>query len=103
VGNFNTILHYDGNVWTPMNGGNGFYIHQGIWGRSAGDVFIVGYLGVMLHYDGSGWSPLTNLTNHQLNGIWGDASGRVFTVGSEGIILQYSESVNLFLPLVVNH
>jgi hypothetical protein len=51
VGSVGTLLHYDGNDWTPMNSGTTENLF-GIWGTSESDIFAVGGNGTILHYGG---------------------------------------------------
>ncbi len=52
VGDYGTILHYDGSTWSSIPSGTTNYL-LGIWGSSGSDVFVVGDHGTILHYDGT--------------------------------------------------
>jgi hypothetical protein len=96
VGDFGTILHYDGKAWTPMSSGTKLDIVD-VWGSSASDVFAVGDGGTVLHYDGKAWSPMNGGTSKSLSCLWspratsgtGNSGSDVFTVGKGGAILHY--------------
>jgi hypothetical protein len=49
VGDYGTILHYDGSSWSPMTSGTTSHL-RGVWGSSSSDVFFVGGGGIILHY-----------------------------------------------------
>jgi hypothetical protein len=51
VGNYGTIVHYDGATCTAMSSGTSVWL-SGVWGSSGSDVFAVGEGGTILHYDG---------------------------------------------------
>ena len=110
-GRYGTILHYNGNNWSPMTiPPTEFEYHlTGIWGSSGSDVYAVGSIGtfgppdgfITLHYDGSNWNFTTIIppdgSMSMLNGIWGSSAGDVFAVGNNlkmysGFILYYSGS-----------
>jgi hypothetical protein len=103
-----TILHYDGNTWSPMEtppSERGYRL-MGVWGSSGSDVFAVGddlsnFNATILHYNGSTWSSmeLPDLGGivgkmYVLQGVWGSSPTDVFTVGvtdsSEAVILHYN-------------
>lgn len=58
VGNYGTILHYDGAVWTSLQSGTSSTLTE-IHGTSASDVWAAGTSGTVLHYDGKNWTPAT--------------------------------------------
>ena len=65
VGDYGTIVHYDGMTWSPMSSGT--YNHlRGVWGSSGSDVFAVGDYGTILHYDGAAWSHMSSGTSAYL-------------------------------------
>ena len=47
VGNYGTILHYDGSTWSPMWSGADSRLH-GVWISPDRDAFAVGYYGAIL-------------------------------------------------------
>jgi hypothetical protein len=91
VGQYNTILHYNGSAWSSMTSGttNGL---KGVWGSSGSDVFAVGNSGTILHYNGSAWSSMASGTTTNLYGVWGSSGSDVFAVGYSGTILHYNGS-----------
>ena len=51
VGDYGTILHYDGTAWKKMTSGTTNRL-WGVWGSSSQDVFAVGDLGTILQHRG---------------------------------------------------
>jgi len=49
VGNWGSVLRYDGSTWQTQNSGTKEILTD-VWGASATDVFIVGFKGTVLHY-----------------------------------------------------
>jgi hypothetical protein len=90
VGDYGTILHYDGTKWTIISSGTteGLYA---IWGSGSNDIFAVGSRGKVLHYNGSAWTTMTSGINYnRLYGVWGSGPNDVFAVGEYGTILHYN-------------
>ncbi|MBN2107928.1 MAG: hypothetical protein JW832_10930 [Deltaproteobacteria bacterium] len=50
VGDYGTILHYDGSAWQPMPSGTDLRLF-GIWGSSKKSIYAVGDAGLVLHYE----------------------------------------------------
>jgi len=92
VGNGGTILHYDGNEWSPMVSGTSANLLY-VWGTSPSDVFVTGASGTILHYDGTNWNSMSSGTTVGLWSIWGDSSSNVYIVGDAGSVLLYDGSV----------
>ena len=106
AGDYNTILHFDGYNWEPMEGVSIF--SYDIWGSAsvapetglANDVFAVGAADTILHYNGSTWEPMEGASTDVLFGMWGSTSvapdtglaDDVYAVGFNGIILHYNGS-----------
>jgi hypothetical protein len=89
VGQYGTLLHYDGTGWSAMNSGTTKHLN-GVWGKSESDVFAVGSQGTILHYNGATWSAMSSgTTMAYLNGVWGSSGSDVFAVGDRGTILHY--------------
>ncbi|HEX6913357.1 MAG TPA: hypothetical protein VF142_23325 [Longimicrobium sp.] len=70
-----TLHRWDGTSVTPRPLGDfdapaRSYTLRGIWGSSAGNVFVVGDSGVVLHYDGAAWTRMATGTTAQLNDVW---------------------------------
>jgi Tol biopolymer transport system component len=91
VGDYGTIVHYDGTQWQLMDSGTTRGL-GGVWGSSPTSVFAVGAGGVILHYDGTAWRAMNSGTSTDLNDVWGSGADNVFAVGSSGTIRQYDGS-----------
>jgi hypothetical protein len=92
VGDYGTILHYDGRGWSSMSSGPTESLYSA-WGSSPTDMFAAGYNGFILHYNGSTWSPITSPVNVTLNSLFGvpsDSGVDVFAAGNKGTILHFS-------------
>jgi hypothetical protein len=106
VGYGGTILHYDGETWSPMSSGTTTGLND-LWGSSGSEVFAAGgdwwdAGGTILHYDGETWSPMNSGAGHPLGGVWGSSDNDVFAVGAGGTILHYGEPATiLYLPVDV--
>jgi Tol biopolymer transport system component len=89
VGDYGTILHYDGLAWQTVSSRIapvGSESLGGIWGNHPENIYAVGggYIyasSSILHYDGIEWTWTTNPAAHALSGIWGSGD-HVFSVGS---------------------
>jgi hypothetical protein len=88
VGNFGTILHYNGYSWSKMSNITDESLN-GIWGSGPNNVFAVGYGGIILHYDGNIWHKMYSGTSNSLNDIWGSGPNDIFAIGYNGTILHY--------------
>lgn len=86
------ILHYDGQAWSTMSQGTGYWLN-GVWSNSSSDVFAVGAYGKIMHYDGKTWSRMQSNTNKTLITVWGSSGSNVFAVGENGAILHYDGQV----------
>jgi all-beta uncharacterized protein len=89
VGEFGTVVHWDGAVWSPVDGIPTLHTLNAIWGASATDVFVVGDSGRILHYDGTSWTVQPTPTAQHLTAVWGANGTDVFAVGVNGTILHY--------------
>ena len=87
VGDYGTILHYDGTSWDNTTMG-AFNIY-GVWGTSETDVFAVADKGIILHYDGTTWKNMTSGTTQRLRDVWGFSATDIFAVGENGTTLHY--------------
>jgi hypothetical protein len=98
VGSRLTILHYDGNGWSPIETGltpdagpgGGFW---GVWGSSANDIYAVGGH-VVLHFDGDSWRTidLPDTDRDRYSGVWGSSTEDVFILGGLGRVYHYDGS-----------
>ena len=103
AGEYGTILHWDGTVWTPF--ANPVYPHSitRMWGFAANDIWANGYTpgggGFQdYHFDGTSWSYVRD----GLNGpIWGIAANDVWFTGEFGIVAHYdgTQFTNVANPL----
>jgi hypothetical protein len=91
VGNYGTILHWDGSGWSRVSSGttNGL---RGVWGSGASDVWAVGDYGIVQHWNGSAWTSVSSGTTSHLNGVWGSGASDVWAVSSYDTILHWNGS-----------
>lgn len=92
-----TLLHFDGNSWTPVASHTINHI-DGIWGSSANRVWAVaggiGGAGAanLIYWNGSAWAPVAGATPDNLSAIWGSSADNVWAAGGsgvEGVIVHY--------------
>jgi photosystem II stability/assembly factor-like uncharacterized protein len=88
VGLDGTILHYNGETWSPMPSGTLQALHA-VWGASPSNIVAVGESGVIRRYDGASWRYVSSGTSETLYGVWGASGSDVFAVGTGGTILHY--------------
>lgn len=90
VGAGGTILHWDGDAWTPEESGVTTAL-SGIAGRAADDIWAVGASSVILHFDGTSWTPFVSADGPVFGGLLQGASvqagGDVVVVGLGGVKL----------------
>ena len=89
VGEYGTILHYDGSNWDKISAVPTIQSLNGVWGTGADDIFAVGDFGTILHYDGSVWNAQYAGTTEHLTDVFGLGPSQVFAVGFNGTILRY--------------
>ena len=56
VGNYGTVLHYDGTEWVLDLEFPGARNAYAVWASAADDVFVAADKGELYHNDGTGWS-----------------------------------------------
>jgi len=89
------VWRYNGSGWAnEYPGGDILFVLEGVWGTSASDVFVVGWVmdgfggatTMILRYDGARWVAMSNvgIANLALADVWGTADD-VFAVGSLSI------------------
>lgn len=91
VGMDGTILHWDGDDWTPQPAGTGLYLF-GVWANGT-RAWSVGDWGALTHKDGAGsWMFETAPTGNTIYyyGVWGATETDVFAVGLDGHILRHN-------------
>jgi hypothetical protein len=76
-----TILHYDGNVWSPMVSSDSLFAIEDVWGFSPTNVFAAGG-GAIIHYDGSVWDYAFTSTSAAFTAIWGTSPTDIFACSS---------------------
>ena len=86
VGDFGTLLHYNGMQWTVVDLGTSEGLYD-VWGSGSGDVYVVGRSGSIFHYDGDSWASMPSETVNTLAGVWGNSADEVYAVGEDGTIL----------------
>ena len=71
------------NGWTPLSSGTSNALY-GVWGSTAGDVFIVGDRGSILQAARGGSFSAVMAPRYQMLGVWGSDATHVITVGWDG-------------------
>ena len=89
VGDFGTVLHYDGAAWSTVRRSRRGPHLRAVWGSSPNNVFVVGDYGLILHYDGTAWSARDSVTENHLRGVWGSGPSDIFVTGWNGTVLHY--------------
>jgi hypothetical protein len=78
-----TVLHYDGNAWSPISVYSNIYPDSlWVWGSRAYTI---------LHYNGDTWAAMIIGTTEDIRDVWGSSSSDVFVVGGSGTILHYPQ------------
>lgn len=97
VGAEETILHFDGAIWSSKQTSPAGVILRDVWGSSGTNVIAVGDSGKIFRYDGSDWKQEASGTTVNLHGIWVTSGGLAFAVGDvdtnipyEAVILYYN-------------
>lgn len=74
---------------------------NGIWGKSATDLFAVGAKGTILRYNGKTWAGMESGVAENLHGIWGSSATDVYGVGENGTMVHFDGTSWSALPVVV--
>lgn len=87
VGDYGTILHYDGKIWSLVPSPTQANL-KAVWGSSYDNVYAIGEQGTLLHYTESlgTWNSLSLGISSTLWGIWGDAPNHIWLVGEQGTL-----------------
>lgn len=93
VGDYGTILHYNGGSWSVQSSGTTRDL-KCVWGSASNNVYTAGYRRTVRSYNGSAWSSSDagGTSYPTLYGIWGSASNNVFAVGGSSLIRKYTSS-----------
>src|SRR5262249_11293712 len=95
------ILHHNGGIWTPAQGGT-IYAVNGVSGILAGEddeVWAVGGSpgsspglsgGEVFHRSGGSWARAQIDPSHPLNAVWAAAPGEAIAVGDGGAVWRYA-------------
>lgn len=97
VGNYGTILKYDGTAWQNVSGITEKNIF-GVWWASAAEAFAVCDKGALLHFDGTAWTAMDSGTTQRLRDVWGTARNDIFAVGENGTLLHYDGTAWKTMP-----
>lgn len=88
VGEYGTILRFDGKVATPMDSPTDENLLW-LWGSGPDDIFATGAAGTILHFDGDAWSAMNSDSDAELTSVWGTGPEDVFVTGENGTFLHY--------------
>jgi len=78
----NSIIYWDGNLWTTQNVGGGFYA---IYGFDRSNVWVVGANKSIYQWNGSAWVPNTvsnPVPTPNFLSVWGSSVGNLWAVGN---------------------
>jgi hypothetical protein len=64
---------------------------NGVWARSASDVWIVGSGGFAAHYDGASWTAVATGTKQALFSVWGTSDGAVWATSTGNVFLRLDQ------------
>lgn len=96
-----TVLHFDGNSWSPGTQGAVAVRLFAIWGAAPTDIWAVGstrfspFNPVVWHFDGTTWATAANVPPNPsgsvaLNDVFGVSASDAWTVGDRGVIWHYN-------------
>ncbi len=92
-----TLLHFDGNTWTPITGPTAMN-PRSIWGIASNEIWIAGVdadnATVVIHFDGTAWAPMAVLpfTDDNVHVLIYAASPTAVTVFRGASIQQWNGS-----------
>jgi hypothetical protein len=92
VGEFGTVLRYDGTSWSQVPGIPTGQSLNGIWGTSPSNIVAVGDFGTIVRFDGSAWSLENSGTTEHLIQVHGTGGSDVYAVGFNGTVLHFDGS-----------
>ena len=94
VGDYGTILRFDGTTWSPDALPDFTFPNlKGVWGTAIDDLFAVG--DGVFHNDGSGWVELVVPFNGDERAIWGTSTSSLW-VGANGALFRFDGSAWVF-------
>ncbi len=85
VGEYGTILHYNGATWSPMESGVTTTL-RGVSAYDSSHVWAVGDSGVILFYNGVSWQAQTSGVSSTLRGVSAYDTTHIWAVGDGGVI-----------------
>ncbi len=94
VGNYGTVLHYDGADWSAETFPSSKVSCYTAWASASDDVFISADKGEIYHNDGTGWTKVYTGSNTKIKHrtVWGLAADDVYVGGDSGTLLHYDGS-----------
>ena len=88
VGDYYSLLHWDGTEWSYLEVGSVFLITT-IWGLASDDIWIDGDIDCMYHWDGTSWSPRYFFDFRvSVYDVWGSATDDVWVAAFDSMIDQ---------------
>ncbi len=94
MGDYGTVLHSDGETWTPVYAGIADDLFA-VWARTSDDVWAVGGsgwpvdpVGVIVHFDGQAWTVAKRGTM-RLECVWGSGPTDIWAGGTNGEFQHY--------------
>lgn len=94
VGEYGTIVHYDGAAWTLVPSGE-TRILRGVWAPRARDAWAVGEYDTILRWDGTSWSRAVGVPGpgYHWYAVWGTSSTDLWIVGTDSTVAGSSSGV----------
>ena len=92
VGDYGTVLHYNGSVWSRMENVSTFDRLFAVWGTAGDNVYVAGENGKILHYNGSVWKVAYQYVSSEPTtflAMWGFSATDIYVGGYGGVLLHY--------------